>query len=97
MTWQELRDKSDLDADRQRDLSQAMSAITSVLERTNSQIAREERQEAVRALKTQVEDWKHHRVEAFGELLLHGTFTVAKGDPAKDSQRDVSECLLFQP
>ena len=42
------------------------------------------------ALKSQVEDWKSHRVEAFGDLLLYGTYTVLKGDPAKQEEREVS-------
>lgn len=74
--------------------------MTAVLNRTNASIDREERGEAVRALKSQVEDWKNHRVEAFGDLLLYGTHTVLKGDPSKDSEREVSLCSylsFFRP
>ena len=66
-----------------------MDAITAVLERTNAYIDREERLEAVQALKSQVEDWRNHRVEAFGDLLLHGTYTVIKGD-GTNAEREVS-------
>ncbi|KAI9725453.1 MAG: hypothetical protein M1828_003124 [Chrysothrix sp. TS-e1954] len=90
----ELRDKSGLDAERQSDISLAMTAITSVLERTNAWIAKEERRQVVHDLREQVEDWKLHRVEAFGELWLNGTFTVAKGDPTKESLRDY-QMFLF--
>lgn len=60
-----------------------------MLERTNEWIDREERQEAVQILKSQVEDWKGHRVEVFGDLLLHGTFVVMKGDTSKENEREV--------
>jgi cell division control protein 24 len=43
-------------------------------------------------LKERVEDWKGHRLENFGDLLLHGTYHVIKGDTAnpKDQEREVS-------
>ena len=47
---------------------------------TNDAIAREERVEAVEELKTLVEDWKGHKIEGFGDLLLHGQYTVLKGE-----------------
>lgn len=86
---QELRDKGDLDQARQDDISEGMEVPQAVLERTNEWIDREERQEAVQTLKSQVEDWKGHRVEVFGDLLLHGTFVVMKGDANKDNEREV--------
>jgi cell division control protein 24 len=48
--------------------------------------------EAVEELKTLVEDWKGHRIEGFGELLLYGQYTVLKGDGmgGKNEERDVS-------
>lgn len=63
-----------------------------MLQRTNAAVDREERIKAVEDLKTRVEDWKGHRIEGFGELLLHGTFTVLKGESikAKDQEREVS-------
>lgn len=96
---QELRDKGGLADDKKADIARGMEAMTAVLNRTNASIDREERVEAVRALKSQVEDWKNHRVEAFGELLLYGTHTVLKGDPSKDSEREVSIPLFvfFSP
>ena len=63
-----------------------------MLERSNAAIARAERQEAVEELKNLVEDWKGHRIEGFGDLLLHGQFTVLKGDTvnSKNEEREVS-------
>ena len=87
----ELRDKGDLDEQRKQDISSGIEAATAVLARTNAAIDREERIEAVEELKTLVEDWKGHRIEGFGELLLHGQFTVLKGEStnSKNEEREV--------
>ncbi|KAI9691298.1 MAG: hypothetical protein M1820_009761 [Bogoriella megaspora] len=92
----ELRDKGGLDQARRDDISVGIEAASSVLERTNEAVAREEREAAVQELKGRVEDWKGHRVEVFGELLLAGTFTVLKGDNAnaKDSEREYKVYLF---
>jgi cell division control protein 24 len=55
-------------------------AAASVLARTNMAVDREQKAEAVQELKQRVEDWKGHRVEGFGELLLYGSFTVLKSE-----------------
>lgn len=72
-----------------------------MLERTNAAVDREERIGAVEELKTLVEDWKGHRIEGFGELLLHGQFTVLKGDTinSKNEEREVCYGLteVFRP
>jgi cell division control protein 24 len=62
-----------------------------VLFATNAAVDREERLEAVDELRERVEDWKGHRIESFGELLLHGTHQVVKGDTSnpKDQEREV--------
>jgi cell division control protein 24 len=62
-----------------------------VLFATNAAVDREERLEAVEELRERVEDWKGHRIESFGELLLHGTHQVVKGDTSntKDQEREV--------
>lgn len=64
---------------------------------TNDAIAREERVEAVEQLKTLVEDWKGHRIEGFGELLLHGHHTVLKGESmtSKNEEREVSALITY--
>ena len=67
-----------------------------MLQRTNAAIDREERIEAVEELKTLVEDWKGHRIEGFGDLLLHGQFTVLKGESisSKNEEREVGPKFL---
>jgi cell division control protein 24 len=76
----DLYEKGDLDDARRNDLLMGKEAAASVLARTNSAMDREQKAEAVQELKQRVEDWKGHRVEGFGELLLYGTFTVLKSE-----------------
>ncbi|QIW98707.1 hypothetical protein AMS68_004225 [Peltaster fructicola] len=86
----DLYKKGDLDEERKADLLEGKKAATEVLTRTNRAVDREEKAEAVQELKGRVEDWKGHRVEAFGELLLYGTFTVLKSEnisSGKDAER----------
>ena len=45
--------------------------------------------EIVKDLEGRVEDWKGHKLEHFGELLLHGQFSVIKGDAKGDVEREV--------
>lgn len=45
--------------------------------------------ESVKDLEGRVEDWKGHKLEHFGELLLHGQFSVIKGDQKGDVEREV--------
>jgi len=88
---QQLRDKGGLDEERLQDVRDAIEAVQQVLGRCNDLVRRQEMDEVVEVLKTEVEDWKGHRVEAFGHLLLHGTYTVLKsGDIAdKSAEREV--------
>ncbi|KAL7770205.1 hypothetical protein CFE70_000138 [Pyrenophora teres f. teres 0-1] len=94
---QQLRDKGDLDEGRREDISKGIEAASSVLAGTNDAIAREERVEAVEELKTLVEDWKGHRIEGFGDLLLHGQYTVLKGESmsSKNEEREY-KIYLFE-
>ncbi len=50
---------------------------------------REQRVAAVHELEGSVEDWKGHKIEHFGDLLLYGNFTVLKGDGSKQVEREV--------
>jgi cell division control protein 24 len=94
---QQLRDKGDLDEQRKNDISRGIEAASSVLAGTNDAIAREERVEAVEELKTLVEDWKGHRIEGFGDLLLYGQYTVLKGESmsSKNEEREY-KIYLFE-
>ena len=92
----DLHKKGDLDEQRKADLVVGKEAATSVLSRTNHAVDREEKAAAVQELKMRVEDWKGHKVEGFGELLMYGTFTVLKSENlanGKDAERQV--CVLL--
>lgn len=93
----QLIKKGDFDELRKADLESGKQYATAVLERTNAAMDREAKLEAVQELKSRVEDWKGHRVEGFGYLLLYGTFTVVKSDagPSKDAEREVSRTSLL--
>ncbi|KAF2154680.1 hypothetical protein K461DRAFT_266070 [Myriangium duriaei CBS 260.36] len=86
----QLYKKGDLDEERKSDLLIGKECATAILTRTNAAMEREDRLAAVEELKGRVEDWKGHRVEQFGELLLFGTFTVIKSDsgPSRDTERE---------
>lgn len=88
----ELYRKGDFDDARKEDLARGKECATIVLTRTNTAIENEDKLEAVEELKGRVEDWKGHRVEGFGDLLLFGTYTVLKSDipPGRDQEREVS-------
>lgn len=45
----------------------------------NNAVDRELRNEALVDLCTRVDDWKNHRVDQFGDLLMHGHFPVVTG------------------
>lgn len=80
-----------MDEERRDDISTGIDAASAVLKRTNEAVDMEDRKEALEELKSRVEDWKGHRIEGFGDLLLYGTFTVLKGDGgSKDQEREVS-------
>lgn len=68
------------------DLTAGIDAAERVLQKANEAVDRDLLDEAVEDLITRVEDWKKHRVDQFGKLLLHGVYTVVtgKGDQEKD-------------
>jgi hypothetical protein len=64
---------------------------SAVLRAINAAVDREERNEVIQDLRGSVEYWKGHRPNEFGDLLLHGTFSILKGDPVnfKGQEREV--------
>ena len=71
-----------------------MSAATSILHRANDAMAKEQRLAAVTELQSRVEDWKGHQIDHFGDLMLFGTFTVLKGEGAKEVEREVRDIFF---
>ncbi len=81
----------------QEDLAKGMMAASSILHRANDAIDKEQRVDAVTELQSRVEDWKGHKIDHFGELLLHGNFTVLKGEGAKEVEREVGKVFDSLP
>ena len=84
-----------LDDDKTSDLHDGLEAAKTICSRANEAIAKEERLAALLELQTRVEDWKGHKTEHFGELLLHGQYLVIKGEGAKEVERDY-KIFLFE-
>lgn len=78
-------------------LAEGSRAASSILHRANDAIDKEHRLEAVTELQSRVEDWKGHKIDHFGDLLLHGNFTVLKGEGAKEVEREVGILDSFPP
>ncbi|KAF2720189.1 hypothetical protein K431DRAFT_226965 [Polychaeton citri CBS 116435] len=94
----DLLKKGDFDEHRKEDLERGLLAAGEIMMRCNSAVEREEKAEAVEDLVARVEDWKGHKVEQFGELLLYGNFTVIKSEAVergKDGERQY-HVFLFE-
>lgn len=85
---QDLRDKTNADDETKADLTLGMESASRVLRNANSAVDRELREEALSDLRARVDDWKNHDIDHFGELLLHGQFTVLTGK--SDIEKEVS-------
>jgi cell division control protein 24 len=81
--------KGDFTEEKLDDLQAGYEATSAILRRANETIDRQTRLHAVDELKHSVEDWKGHKLEHFGELLLFGTQTVLKNDGSREVEREV--------
>jgi hypothetical protein len=75
-------------------LTFGIEAAERVLQQANSAVDRELRNEALADLCARVDDWKNHDVDQFGDLLLHGQFTVVTGK--SDIEKEVGFSPYFQ-
>ena len=71
-------------------MEDGINAAKSILNRANEAVRKEQRIEAVNDLESRVDDWKGHKLDHFGELLLHGSYTVVKGEGSREVEREVS-------
>ncbi|KAH6657625.1 Pleckstrin homology domain-containing protein [Truncatella angustata] len=76
-----------------KDLSEGIAAAERVLSQANEAVNLDLLDEAVEDLKKRVDDWKNHRLEHFGRLLLHGVHTVITG---RSEQEKDYEIYLFE-
>lgn len=72
------------------ELSSGMMSIERVNAKVNEAVRKAEMAALVVELADRVDDWKGHKLEALGDLLLHGQFTITKGDAKGDVEREVS-------
>ena len=82
-----LLSKKSEDAAVKEDLATGIAAAERVLSKANEAVNRDMLDEAVEELNRRVDDWKSHKVDHFGSLLLHGVYTVITG--RSDQEKDV--------
>lgn len=93
--WQQLIKKGDYDEDKIQDLVDGKAAINDIVTVCNRAAERAQREQEVAELIESVDDWKGHRLDHFGELVISGQHTVLKGDSAKAEEREVSDFLFL--
>ncbi|KAI5461985.1 Pleckstrin homology domain-containing protein [Mariannaea sp. PMI_226] len=79
--------------DTKKDLIAGCEAAERVLQKANEAVNRDLLDEALEDLINRVDDWKNHKVEQFGKLMLHGTYGVITG---KNDQEKDYEIYLFE-
>lgn len=84
---QDLHKKTE-DAETKDDLMSGCEAAERVLQKANEAVNRDLLDESLEELIVRVDDWKSHKVEQFGKLLLHGVYGVLTGK--SDQEKDVS-------
>lgn len=77
-TFQDLLKKSE-DPETKKDLTLGIAAAERTLSKANEAVDRDLLDEALEDLIVRVDDWKNHRVDSFGRLLLHGMYSVVTG------------------
>ncbi|KAK7421497.1 Guanine nucleotide exchange factor for Cdc42p [Neonectria punicea] len=79
------------------DLLAGCEAAERVLHKANDAVNRDLLDEALEDLIGRVDDWKSHKVEQFGKLLMHGVYGVitGKNDQEKDYEIYLFECILL--
>ena len=63
--------------------------MRAILERANSAVEKITREKEVKELINNVDDWKGHKLDHFGDLIVSGGHTVLKGEGAKEVEREV--------
>lgn len=90
-----MRKKGDFSAEKQIDLEKGAEATKSILDGANAAIDKVKRLQDVSDLINTVDDWKGHRLDHFGELVLSGGHTVLKGEGAKEVEREVRDHFII--
>ncbi|GAW15869.1 hypothetical protein ANO14919_052910 [Xylariales sp. No.14919] len=75
------------------ELTRGIEAAERVLKQANEAVNRALLKDALDELKFRVDDWKSHKIDHFGELLLHGSYQVITG---RSEQEKDYEIYLFE-
>lgn len=75
------------DEETKNDLTAGCEAAERVLFKANEAVNRDLLDESLDDLVNRVDDWKNHKVEQFGKLLMHGVYGVITGKT--DQEKDV--------
>ncbi|KAI0809567.1 Rho guanyl nucleotide exchange factor [Xylaria sp. FL0064] len=89
----DLLKRGDVLPEQRGELSNGIEAAERVLRQANEAVNRALLDEALEELRVRVDDWKSHRVDHFGKLLLHGSYQVITG--RSDQEKDY-EIYLFE-
>ncbi|KEY70546.1 hypothetical protein S7711_02704 [Stachybotrys chartarum IBT 7711] len=79
------------------DLMSGCEAAERVLKKADEAVNQDVLDEALEDLVLRVDDWRNHKVESFGRLLLHGMYgvTTSKNEQEKDYEIYLFECILL--
>lgn len=91
MLLKDLHKKTE-DEEIKADLQGGFEAAERVLYKANEAVNRDLLDEALEDLIVRVDDWKSHRVEQFGKLLMHGVHGVITGK--SDQEKEVRDILV---
>ncbi|KAI0533664.1 Rho guanyl nucleotide exchange factor [Xylaria digitata] len=75
------------------ELTKGIEAAERVLKQANEAVNRALLNDALEELRFRVDDWKSHKVDHFGKLLLHGSYQVITG---RSEQEKDYEIYLFE-
>ncbi|KAF9255254.1 hypothetical protein L218DRAFT_1036269 [Marasmius fiardii PR-910] len=77
------------------ELEAGSEAVKRTIHKINEARRQGENESAVRNLQSRVEDWKGHRLENFGQLMLYGVFIVTKSDVDREYHIFLFEKILI--
>ncbi|KAI1292926.1 Rho guanyl nucleotide exchange factor [Xylaria venustula] len=89
----DLLKRGDVPPENRDELTKGIEAAERVLKQANEAVNRALLDEALEELRIRVDDWKSHRVDHFGKLLLHGSYQVITG---RSEQEKDYEIYLFE-
>src|SRR5690606_22339677 len=71
------------------ELNEGMQSVERINAKVNEAIRKKDMAMQVEELAGRVDDWKGHKMESFGDLLLCGQFPIVKSDAKGEVEREV--------